>query len=81
MSKFNRDNSHGCSCKGCEDRYPGCHDKCENYKAWKKKHDEAKKAERTYHQSNDIISERKKRAIWKNQRYSRKLWRNRAGLD
>lgn len=22
-------------CYGCEERYPGCHDKCEHYRAWK----------------------------------------------
>lgn len=22
-------------CKGCEKRYPGCHDRCETYIAWK----------------------------------------------
>ena len=27
-------------CYGCNDRYPGCHGKCEYYIEWKKKHDE-----------------------------------------
>ena len=22
-----------CSCKGCNERYPGCHSKCEKYKS------------------------------------------------
>lgn len=22
-------------CYGCKERYPGCHDKCEYYRAWK----------------------------------------------
>ena len=22
-------------CYGCEKRHPGCHDKCEDYRAWK----------------------------------------------
>ena len=22
-------------CYGCKERYPGCHDKCEDYRAWK----------------------------------------------
>lgn len=26
-------------CKGCEDRFIGCHAVCGHYKAWKKKHD------------------------------------------
>ena len=33
------------SCKDCGDRYPGCHDKCEKYKAEKAAHDERKAQE------------------------------------
>lgn len=32
------------SCKGCQQRYPGCHSKCETYKIEKAAHDEQKKA-------------------------------------
>ena len=24
-----------CKCFSCEDRYPGCHSKCDDYKKWK----------------------------------------------
>ena len=27
-------------CKGCECRFPGCHDCCGGYQEWKKEHDE-----------------------------------------
>lgn len=30
------------SCKGCGNRYPGCHDKCEKYKAEKATYAERK---------------------------------------
>ena len=26
-------------CQGCTTRYPGCHDHCESYQAWKAEHD------------------------------------------
>lgn len=30
------------TCKDCQSRYPGCHDKCEKYQEEKKKYEEAK---------------------------------------
>ena len=35
-------------CKGCSERYPGCHDNCENYKAWKSRLDEVNKRRKEY---------------------------------
>ena len=32
-------------CKNCQDRYVGCHDKCEHYKAYKKYIEEKKEKE------------------------------------
>ena len=32
-----------CPCKGCEDRFEACHDKCEMYKMWKAEHEASKK--------------------------------------
>ena len=32
------------SCKDCSDRFPGCHDKCERYKADKEAREAEKKA-------------------------------------
>lgn len=34
------------SCKGCQERQPGCHSICEKYMAEKKAHDERKAIER-----------------------------------
>ena len=31
------------SCKGCADRYPGCHDKCEKYQKEKAVYEERRK--------------------------------------
>lgn len=65
---FNRSNSHGCPCKDCESRYEACHDHCARYIEWRKKVDALRKAEHEYHVSNDTISDRKKRMIWKNKK-------------
>lgn len=42
-------------CKDCPDRYPGCHAKCEKYKAWKKEWDEIKEKERIYNDMQRIF--------------------------
>ena len=34
----------GCECKDCDDRYPGCHDKCDRYAEYRKKVEKANKA-------------------------------------
>ena len=34
------------SCKGCEKRYVGCHDNCEEYREFRRKLDEQKEVER-----------------------------------
>lgn len=38
-----------CPCKGCKDRYPACHSKCDKYKQWRKELDERREANRTYY--------------------------------
>ena len=35
-------------CKGCNERFTACHDKCEKYKEWKKLVDSANKARKEY---------------------------------
>ena len=32
-----------CPCRGCEERYEACHDRCEKYKEWKVEHEAARK--------------------------------------
>lgn len=29
----------GCPCKGCQDRYVGCHGQCDMYKGWRAEYD------------------------------------------
>ena len=40
------------SCRLCEERYPGCHDKCEKYqtelKSWKDEQEKVRKAKSKY---------------------------------
>lgn len=74
MMTFNRVDT-GCPCKGCTDRVPDpkCHGTCEKYKAWREELDKRNEAERTYHKSQDTMSDAKKRALWKSKRYQRQL--------
>lgn len=37
-------------CQGCEDRYPGCQDRCEKYKETKKIRDEQTQKLKSYRQ-------------------------------
>ena len=75
MMAFNRSNSSGCPCKGCDDRVaePNCHATCEKYKAWRGKLDKVNEAERQRHKNNDTMSDAKKKAIWRSKRYSTQL--------
>ena len=43
-------------CKDCKKRYPACHDKCEQYKEWKKMVDSANKARKEYNFKAAIFS-------------------------
>ena len=43
-------------CKGCIERNPGCHDKCDKYKEWKKILDSANKARQEYNFKSAIFS-------------------------
>jgi len=42
-------------CKDCPNRYPGCHSKCEQYKAWKQEWDKLKEKERIYNEQQRIF--------------------------
>lgn len=71
MGWDNHNNTH-CPCYQCEDRKPGtgCHDRCERFLAWKKKQDERNANERKMN-GVDIMSDAKKKAIWRKKRYGR----------
>lgn len=66
---FNRGADNGCPCKGCEERKPGtgCHDRCDRYKAWKKKVDDRNEAERKDRERFDVMSDANKKRMWKKQ--------------
>lgn len=68
-----RDNNSGCPCKGCDDRVPdpNCHGSCERYIAWKAKQHEKNENARKERVNRDILSDAKKRALWRKKRYSR----------
>lgn len=57
-------------CKGCPNRYPACHDKCEHYISWKKELEVSKQDNR------DRVSfyEAKKNAIDYTKYRSRNGW-------
>lgn len=42
-------------CKGCKKRYPGCHAKCDDYKAWRKIVDDKQKAIREEKAADDLV--------------------------
>lgn len=42
-------------CKGCEERFPACHDSCEKYQAWKKDREEAKEKRRKYNAIEGVV--------------------------
>lgn len=44
-------------CKGCEERYPGCHDHCEAYLKVKHMRDEAVAEERKYADARNHVVE------------------------
>ena len=57
-------------CKDCTKRYPGCHDKCDDYQSCRKKYNEAKKKKQEAQQVDIDVSKRiydmqKRRKYWK----------------
>ena len=73
MMSFNRENNFGCPCKGCTDRVPEprCHTTCVKYREWRAKIDERNENERKNRQNRDVMSDAKKRDIWRSRRYAR----------
>ena len=63
MSEW-RSKNNGCPCYLCEKRKPGtgCHDKCEEFKAWKAGQEELKAEERKQHGVN-TMSDAKRKAL------------------
>ena len=60
------------TCKGCPDRFPGCHDKCEKYRTEKAKH-EARRAQDAARRAVDSgLREQRTAAVNKAMRHRRK---------
>ena len=53
-------------CKGCADRSPGCHDRCDKYRAWK---DERQKELDSLKEPFLSMSESNLRRFWREQKY------------
>lgn len=58
------------NCRGCTKRYPGCHDHCESYQAWKAWHDKKTAAERLDQEAHSdqyrrILETQKRNRKWK----------------
>ena len=48
------------SCKGCQDRYVGCHSKCDKYIDYKNKNDKLKKIKIKLHTEQEMMYDVKK---------------------
>lgn len=74
---FNRSLNTGCPCvRECPDRCETCHVHCEKYNQWKKKRDEMKQAEQDCNREFFVMSDSRRRKIWKMHRYSRQNWKH-----
>lgn len=66
-----------CPCeRSCPDRTPECHGQCDRYNQWRKKKDAALEEKAIRQAGKDVMSETKKRAIWKKMRRSRQVTYN-----
>jgi hypothetical protein len=68
---FNQTGESNCPCKLCEIRTPGCHSRCEKYKAWKAMLEKRRKAEKECLAKYNTLSDDAKHFLWKQKRYSR----------
>ena len=62
-----------CKCKGCTERYSGCHDHCESYKAYRKELDDYAEKKRKAKEENAPFAEKKRRVVTKALRTKGKL--------
>lgn len=51
------------TCKGCQSRQPGCHDKCEKYQAEKKAHEEREAIKRKQHDLQAALYQQRDRGV------------------
>ena len=50
-------------CKGCDNRFPGCHGSCETYRSEKAKEDALKAAERKEHDGIRMVRDMRTKAV------------------
>ena len=80
MMDFSKANKMNCPCRNCPDKGCGAyHNQCGKYTEWRKELDKRNAAERSYHKSNDTMSDAKKKSLWRSKRYSRQLTYNKGG--
>ena len=71
-----------CPCKrACPDRTPECHGKCGKYLEWRERQDRKLDEKNKRQIEKDIMSDAKKRAIWKKMRNSRQVRYNKGKAD
>lgn len=46
-------------CKGCEERFPACHDVCEKYQAWKQERAKTKEKIRRFNELEGVVIKHK----------------------
>ena len=44
-----------CPCKGCKDRFVGCHSKCDGYASWKAEQDEKREERQKAREQNSLL--------------------------
>ena len=73
MMRFDKKNKSDCPYYGCIQRVPEprCHTTCQRYKAWKIKQEE-KNEEARKKKGDFAMSDAKRKAIWRKQRYSKR---------
>jgi len=81
--QFNRQASKDNPCPpDCPRRNAECHAKCKDYKDWRAELDRKNAERRKEMCASDLISDAKKKAIWRKKRYSRnKLLSNKYDTD
>lgn len=80
--QFNRTKNKDVPCSECQDRDAECHARCEKYREWRAELDRKNAERRKEPHPSDLISDAKKRAIWRKSRYSRnKLLSNKYDAD
>ena len=52
-------------CKGCTDRFPGCHDKCADYLSWKAEKDRLVEEERKKREADACLAMSTKKTMRK----------------